>query len=58
MRRRRAWTQARSPGVLPLRGGSFDSVPLALRCDFDFTVADGTFRYGNTGFRCCSSTPP
>ena len=54
----REWTQARSPGVLPLRGGSFDSVPLALRCDFDFTVADGTFRYGNTGFRCCSSTPP
>jgi formylglycine-generating enzyme required for sulfatase activity len=52
------WTQARSVGVNPLRGGSYNNSRLGLRCDFDFTVADDDFQIANVGFRCCSTTAP
>ncbi|HJL44335.1 MAG TPA: hypothetical protein RMG45_00755, partial [Polyangiaceae bacterium LLY-WYZ-15_(1-7)] len=52
------WTQRRSAGVNPLRGGSYNNSRLGLRCDFDFTVADDAFQIANVGFRCCSDTAP
>ncbi len=52
------WTRARSPGVNPLRGGSFNNPAGGLRCDFDFTVADDSFQLTNVGFRCCSNVAP
>jgi len=29
-----------------------------MRCDFDFVVANDTFRVPSVGFRCCRSTAP
>jgi hypothetical protein len=52
------WTQARSAGKNPVRGGAFDTVLGGSTCAFDFAVFDDTFRYGNTGFRCCSDSAP
>ena len=52
------WTEARSAGVNPLRGGSYNNSRLALQCGFDFTVADDDFQIANVGFRCCSDTAP
>ena len=52
------WTQARSAGINPLRGGSFNNPGIGLRCDFDFTVGDDDFQIDNVGFRCCSDTAP
>ncbi len=52
------WTQERSPGVNPLRGGSFNNTAIGISCDLDFTVADDTFQFQNVGFRCCRSTAP
>ena len=51
------WTVARSLGKNPVRGGAFDNVLPGATCTFDFAVFDDDFRFGNTGFRCCSNTP-
>ena len=42
-----------SPTTNPLRGGSYNNTQNGIRCDFNFTVADNTFRFPNVGFRCC-----
>jgi hypothetical protein len=47
------WTEARSSGVNPIRGGAMDSTAGGSRCDFDFTVADDNYLFKNLGFRCC-----
>ncbi len=52
------WTQPRSAGVNPMRGGSFNNPGPALHCDFNFVVASNTYQLTNVGFRCCSSTAP
>jgi hypothetical protein len=54
----REWTQARSAGKNPVRGGAHDTLLAGSTCRFDFAVFDGSFRYGNTGFRCCSDKEP
>jgi hypothetical protein len=41
-----------------LRGGSFNSVAQALRCDFMSLVVAENFSFDDTGFRCCSSCAP
>lgn len=52
------FTRARSSGVNPLRGGSYNNVVAGLRCDFDFTVVNDAFKFQNVGFRCCSTSDP
>ncbi|HET8932687.1 MAG TPA: MopE-related protein [Polyangiales bacterium] len=53
------WTVGnQSPNQNPLRGGSYNNNPEALRCDFDFNVAPADLRLPNVGFRCCSDTEP
>jgi len=52
------FTRARSGGVNPLRGGSYNNVSAGLRCDFDFNIAPAAVRLPNVGFRCCSSVEP
>ncbi|HJZ85143.1 MAG TPA: MopE-related protein [Polyangia bacterium] len=52
------WAQARSAGVNPLRGGSYNNILDGSTCSFNFTVADDSFQFPNVGFRCCSSSPP
>jgi hypothetical protein len=52
------WTVARSAGVNPLRGGSYNNTAIGTSCDFDFAVADDTFQFPNVGFRCCRTTAP
>jgi hypothetical protein len=52
------FTSARSPGVNPLRGGSYDNISSGTTCTFSFTAVGDGFAFGNTGFRCCSDTPP
>jgi hypothetical protein len=41
-----------------LRGGSFNNVAQALRCDFTALVVAENFAFADTGFRCCSSCAP
>lgn len=52
------WTQARSSGVNPLRGGSYNNTSGGMTCQFNFTVADDSFQLANVGFRCCSDEAP
>ncbi len=48
------WTRtARGVGARAIRGGSYNNVEGGRACDFDFTVADESFSFVNTGFRCC-----
>src|SRR5262249_26286227 len=47
------WAQARTSGINPLRGGSYNNTALGLTCAFDFTIADDNFVFPNVGFRCC-----
>ncbi len=54
----REWTQARTAGVNPLRGGSYDTVLEGATCQFSFLAVGDDFRFGNSGFRCCSNTAP
>jgi hypothetical protein len=51
-------TRARSSGVNPVRGGSYNNVAAGLRCDFDFTVVNNAFKFQNVGFRCCATANP
>ncbi|MCA9667210.1 MAG: SUMF1/EgtB/PvdO family nonheme iron enzyme [Myxococcales bacterium] len=41
-----------------VRGGSYDTPSVGLRCDFTFVVLPPAFTFPNVGFRCCSDTPP
>jgi len=52
------WTEARSPGVNPLRGGSYNNTAQGISCAFDFAVGDDAFLFENVGFRCCRDTAP
>ncbi|MBI4509809.1 MAG: SUMF1/EgtB/PvdO family nonheme iron enzyme [Deltaproteobacteria bacterium] len=52
------FTVARSQGINPLRGGSYDSPAGGMSCTLDFVVADGTFVFPSVGFRCCRDTAP
>ena len=47
------WTQARTGGQNPLRGGSANNSVTGLTCRLNFTLADNTFFFPNVGFRCC-----
>lgn len=47
------WVEARSSGVNPLRGGAMNNTAAGTRCDFNFTLANDSFRFLNAGFRCC-----
>ncbi|MCS6798210.1 MAG: MopE-related protein [Myxococcota bacterium] len=48
------WTDTEvAPGVRQIRGGSYNNLEAGRTCDFSFTVGDDTFRFPNTGFRCC-----
>jgi formylglycine-generating enzyme required for sulfatase activity len=47
------WTAERSPGVNPIRGGSFNNTAVGTSCQFDFLTADDDFFLPNIGFRCC-----
>jgi hypothetical protein len=49
----REFTAARSAGINPMRGGSYNSPEFGMTCQFDFSLADDSFRFPNTGFRCC-----
>ena len=53
----REWTQARTTGQNPVRGGAYDTVLGGATCAFNFAVFDDGFRLGNTGFRCCAAAP-
>lgn len=54
----REWTQPRSAGRNPLRGGSFDTVLDGSSCGFAFLSVDDTFQFTNSGFRCCKDSAP
>ncbi len=49
----REWTQPRSPGANPMRGGAANATVNGTTCALDFTLADDTFFFPNVGFRCC-----
>ncbi|HEX4353407.1 MAG TPA: hypothetical protein VHZ95_10840, partial [Polyangiales bacterium] len=48
------WTRT-SPasGIYEIRGGSYNNLENGRTCDFNFTVGATSFRFPNTGFRCC-----
>jgi hypothetical protein len=52
------WTAARSAGVNPLRGGSYDDLLAGSTCDFSFVAVGDAYKLANAGFRCCSDTAP
>ncbi len=52
------WTEQRSAGVNPLRGGSNNDTPGGIRCDFDFVVAGNSYALPTVGFRCCRDSAP
>ncbi len=56
----REYTQARSSGSIPVRGGAYTSNGWGAQCAYDWSVVGSTFRFENVGFRCCYSggTPP
>ncbi len=47
------WTQARTSGQNPLRGGASNNEVAGLTCGLNFTLADDQFFFPNAGFRCC-----
>ncbi|MDH5493039.1 MAG: MopE-related protein, partial [Myxococcales bacterium] len=48
------WTATSAgPGVYQIRGGAYTNIEAGRACAFDFAVADQSFAYPNTGFRCC-----
>ncbi len=47
------WTQARSPGQNPLRGGASNNEVIGTTCQLNFSLADDNFFFPNVGFRCC-----
>jgi subtilisin-like proprotein convertase family protein len=52
------WTNtAQGTGIHEIRGGSYNDVENGRTCDFNFVVGSTTFRFPNTGFRCCWYPP-
>jgi Putative metal-binding motif len=49
----REWTQSRTAGVNPIRGGTSNNIEGGLTCGLSFTAADDNFFFPNVGFRCC-----
>jgi len=49
----REWTQPRTAGVNPIRGGTSNNIEGGLTCGLSFTAADDSFFFPNVGFRCC-----
>ena len=47
------WTAPRSAGANPIRGGSSSNTVQGLSCQLNFTLADDSFFFPDTGFRCC-----
>jgi formylglycine-generating enzyme required for sulfatase activity len=47
------WTLARATDQNPLRGGAANNEAAGTTCQLNFTLADNTFFFPNTGFRCC-----
>ncbi len=48
------WTNtAQGTNIYEIRGGSYNDLESGRTCDFNFTVGANTFRFPNTGFRCC-----
>ncbi|MDH5671786.1 MAG: MopE-related protein [Myxococcales bacterium] len=48
------WTNTEAAaGQYEIRGGSYNDVEGGRACGFDFSVAPDTFKFPNTGFRCC-----
>ncbi len=52
------WTEPRSVGANPMRGGSYNDISGGTTCQLNFEVADNSFAAPNVGFRCCRSTAP
>jgi hypothetical protein len=55
------WTNtAQGTGIYEIRGGSYNDVENGRTCDFNFVVGNTSFRFPNTGFRCCNypAAPP
>jgi subtilisin-like proprotein convertase family protein len=49
------WTNtAQGTNIYEIRGGSYNDVENGRTCDFNFAVGNTTFRFPNTGFRCCN----
>ena len=49
------WTNtAQGSGIYEIRGGSYNDVENGRTCDFNFVVGNTSFRFPNTGFRCCN----
>lgn len=49
----REWTQRRTPGANPIRGGDSNNTGTGISCGLAFTLASDTFFFPNVGFRCC-----
>lgn len=49
----REWTQSRTPGANPIRGGASNNTSTGISCGLAFTLASDTFFFPNVGFRCC-----
>jgi hypothetical protein len=48
------WTNtSQGANTYEIRGGSYNDLEGGRTCDFNFTVGANTFRFPNTGFRCC-----
>jgi len=52
------WTEARSAGINPIRGGTHNNDSVGISCQFDFVTGDDAFLFENVGFRCCRDTAP
>ena len=52
------WTNtAQGSGIYEIRGGSYNDLENGRTCDFNFVVGNTSFRFPNTGFRCCYYPP-
>ncbi len=49
----REWTERRTPGANPIRGGASNNTDTGISCSLAFTLASDTFFFPNVGFRCC-----
>ncbi len=49
----REWTELRTPGANPIRGGTSNNTGTGISCGLAFTLASDTFFFPNVGFRCC-----
>lgn len=49
----REWTERRTPGANPIRGGASNNTDAGISCGLAFTLAADPFFFPNVGFRCC-----